>query len=113
MGKLSASKLLINNNEDLKKEIKVLKRTIKSQQNAYEVLRTKHIDLDKTYSILDNNTKLYIIPEIGKILISILIGLFTNLLSSDIKNNYLWFINILLVIFYVWIIIYQRLKNKK
>ena len=111
--KITASKLLVSNNEDLKKEIKTLKKTIKAQQNAYEKLRTEHTDLDRTYSILDNSTRFDLVFEISKIVIAILVGFFTNLLASDTKNGYLRFINIFLVMLYVWIVIYQWIKNKK
>ena len=84
--RITVAKLLADNNEGLKKEIKTLKRTIKAQQNVYEKLRAEHIELDKKYSVINNSIKFDIVLEISKLIIAILVGFFTNLLTSELGN---------------------------
>ncbi len=107
------SKLLISNNEDLKNEIDNYKKDIKRLQNAFEKLREKFTKVEKELEIYKNKNKYNIILEIMKIILSIfLIWLFTNILSSNIQNIYLWIVSIFLVILYILIILYEYLKNK-
>jgi hypothetical protein len=63
-------KILLTENENLKKEVKNLKKSLASVQDAFEASKTQNHELDKKNSILDYRLTNAFIPEILKFLAS-------------------------------------------
>lgn len=103
--KLTVTDMLKKSNKELNREINTLKNTIRSQQDIIEETRSQYHDIDKQHAVLQSKNNFSIIYEIIRFILTIGIGIISNMLNNG--NWYYVLLLIILAIIYIWTLSYQ------
>jgi hypothetical protein len=102
-------KILLHENGILKKEIDVLKKSLKINQNELEKLRTKNHELDKENTILGYKLTTRILPEFLKFLASSVgAGVAINFFFNNQIKFAIFSLTISIVIYIGILLIYRK-----
>lgn len=110
-------KMIHNSNEELILENDSLKKSLEQQQDWFEKLRDKHNKLDTNNKLLkqekkflEDKIKNFLWLDISILILSICVGFFTNLVTSDLNNKLYWFVLVIFILIYIWIFIFKSKK---
>ena len=110
-------KMIHNSNEELILEKDSLKKSLEQQQDWFEKLRDKYNKLDTNNKLLkqekkflEDKIKNFLWLDISILILSICVGFFTNLVTSDLNNKLYWFVLVIFILIYIWIFIFKSKK---